>query len=84
MEAPALRLPEWNDLTNEQRVGLCQRAEYMVGDTDAQFFAGDIALEIYSYARANVTLELPPLIAAFHDQSAAALSASPRPTEGWR
>lgn len=59
-------LPEWNDLTNEQRAAIVAVADYNVGGTDAECYAGQVSLEIYNHVRENIRLALPPLIAPFH------------------
>lgn len=69
-----MRLPEWNDLTNEQRRAIVAVADYNVGGTDAECYAGQCALEIYQHIREHIPVELPPLIAPLH--------ATPTPTKG--
>lgn len=66
-----MKLPEWNDLSNDQREAIAAVVEYNVGGTDAEHYSGQIALDVYLKVRELVTVELPPLTAAFHDGGAA-------------
>ena len=58
-----MRLPEWNDLTNEQRRAICDEAELWAFDA---YLERDAAVSIYRKIRQLVTAELPPLIAPLH------------------
>jgi hypothetical protein len=43
-----MRLPDWNDLTNEQRSGICRKAEYHACSC---MDAGQLALDVYEILR---------------------------------
>lgn len=62
-----MRLPEWNDLSNDQRMAVVAVADYNLGGTDADCYAGQTAMEIYQHIRSNIMVALPPIIAPFHE-----------------
>lgn len=66
-----MRLPEWNDLSNDQRDAIVAVVDYNVGGTDAEHYSGQIALEVYLKVREIVSLDMPPLIAPLHAEDAA-------------
>jgi len=66
-----MKLPAWNDLTNDQREAIVAVVDYNVGGTDAEHYAGQIALDVYLKISEVVGLDLPPLIAPFHADGAA-------------
>ena len=53
------RLPDWNDLTNEQRAAICDIGWRWTDYHDG----GDIAHGIYTEIRKLVTVQMPPLLA---------------------
>lgn len=65
-----MRLPEWNDLSNDQREAIVAVVDYNVGGTEAEHFAGQIGLDVFLKVRELVTVELPPLTAALHEGGA--------------
>lgn len=81
----AVKLPAWNDLTNEQRCGIVEAARYNLDGTDAGFYAPETAREIYAAIRDLVAVELPPLIAPLHAPvtiHGGLHAAGPRPRDG--
>jgi hypothetical protein len=59
--AEVFRLPEWNDLTNEQRVAICDEAELWADP----FIGRDAALALYNTVRNFVQVEPPALMVRF-------------------
>ena len=75
-----MRLPEWNDLSNDQRDAIVAVVDYNVGGTDAEHYSGQIALEVYLKVREIVSLDMPPLIAPLHaEDEGRHLTSSRRP-----
>ena len=50
---PIAVLPEWNDLTNEQRAALVKIAHWFACD-DCQFIAGDATVEFYDEIKRQI------------------------------
>lgn len=71
--AEVFRLPEWNDLTNQQRVAICDEAERWSFD---ECLERDAAAALYHMIRSLVQVEPPALMVMFAGPSAVAHEAT--------